>query len=229
MGTAAKNRAVTSSRSPATSTVIPALAPSRTRSWTRSSAQASGPDRKADTQDPQPHSARTRAGAPAVWRRAQPPGHFFRQPLQNPHGPAEFVQPHDCPDPGGRGRFAEGTGGIQKIEMRFVLAAEELIDDECQDGVGTAVVARDQSQMTVCGREPAELGDPLLFGKVQQPQPDPVAAPVRGKRHIPGEGLCDGTAWWAAAGCLPQGGYGFRQLGHGQGRLRGGAARRAGG
>ena len=33
----------------------------------------------------------------------------------------------------------------------------------------------------VPGTQP-ELGDPLLFGEVQQPQPDPVEAPVRGKR-----------------------------------------------
>ena len=63
---AAKNRAVTSSRSPATSTVIPALAPSRIRSWTMSSAQAKGLARIADTHVPQPHSARTSAGAWAV-------------------------------------------------------------------------------------------------------------------------------------------------------------------
>ena len=87
--------------------------------------------------------------------------------------------------------------------MRFLAAAEELIEDESQHGVGAAVVARDQSQMTVCGRTPTKFGDPLLFGKVQQTQPDPVAASVRGKRHIPGERLCDGTVRWAAAGRLP--------------------------
>ena len=133
-------------------------------------------------------------------RRAQAPGHFFLDPFQDAHRPAEFVQSHDGPHPRAVAACGERAGGIQQIEMRFVLAAEELIDDESQGSVGAAIVARDQSQMTVCRRKPPELGDPLLFGKVQQPQPDPVAAPVRGKRQIPGEGRCDGTAWGAAAG-----------------------------
>ena len=87
--------------------------------------------------------------------------------------------------------------------MRFVLAVEELLDDERQDGVGTAGDPRDQPQVARAAREPAELGDPLLLGKVQQPQPDPAAVPVRGKRHLPGEGRCDRTAWCRAAGCRP--------------------------
>ena len=58
--------------------------------------------------------------------------------------------------------------------MRFVVAVEELLHDEPQGSVGTAGVPRDQSQVAVRARIPAELGHALFLGKVQQPQPDPA-------------------------------------------------------
>ena len=147
-------------------------------------------------------------------RGAQPPGHFFREPLQHPHGPAEFVQPHDCPDPGSRDRVAERTGGIQKIEMRFVLAAEELIDDEspgrrrhrrcCPRSVPDDRV-RAGSQPNSATR--------CSSGRSNSPSRIRLRLPSAGNGSMPGEGLCDGTAWWAAAGCLPQGGVPFPSAG----------------
>ena len=68
-----------------------------------------------------------------------------------------------------------------------------------QAASATAGAARDQSQMAVCARNPPELSDPLLFGDVQQPEPDPVEATIHGKGRLRGEGRCDRPSQGAAA------------------------------
>ena len=209
MGRPAKNLAVTSSRSPADKDgdPCPGAVPHDVLD------EVFGPGQRARTGTPTPRLPSRTAPGRARVRRPCAAALSRRvissdDPLQHPHGPAEFVQPHDCADPGSRDRGAERHRRRRVVQVRFRPAAQELIDDECQGGVAAAGVARDQAQMPVRGGTPAELRDALLFGKVHQPQPDPCrGSRPAGNGSSAGEGLCDGTARRAAAGRLPQGGY----------------------
>ncbi len=206
LGTAAKNRAVTSSRSPATSTVIPArgAVADDVLDQVFGPSQRAGPERR----HPGPPAAQCEDEGRCASRVRRCPASGSSLPadaLQHPHRPAEFVQPHDRTGPGVGDRCAEGTGGIQKVQMRFVVAVEELLHDEPQGSVGTAGDAPTTSPRWPCapGSQP-NSDDALFLGKVQQPQPDPAAAPVGGERHLPGKGRGDRTARCLAAGRRPR-------------------------